>query len=256
MAAGYVAFLDVLGYSHMAAEDSAGRRIDRALTRLEKEMTTGEVASVFFSDSIVLTIEDGGPGSLLAIARVCSRLMYGLLTEGIPIRGAISAGDVVRSVFDGRVLVAGGAVLDAQLFEQAQDWAGIMVAPSALERVPDLRNRCDLRPYAADALDSFKSAKPNIEWAAFIQLCRTIPFHGQDPLGEPDLYAGFAVVPTTGDAEPAMLRESISVAIAALTLLCSAAPTPASQRKYEATITWLKSVLQAWEWTHFPAQAR
>jgi hypothetical protein len=247
MAAGFVALLDVLGYSHMIARDSTGRRINRFLACLEKETVTGEVSSVIFSDRIMLTIEDEEPNSLLAIALACSRLMHGLLKEDIPFRGAISGGDIVRSFFDGSPFIAGRAVLDAQLFEQAQDWAGVMVAPSALERVPDLRKRCDLQPYVADRRDSSKLSTPNIEWAAFIQPCRKIPFHGQNPLGEPDYYEGFAVVPTSGDAEPAALRESIQVAIARLNRLCSIAPTPASRGKYERVIAWLKGVLQVWD---------
>jgi len=246
MAAGYAAFLDVLGFSDMVARDSTGGRINRYLECLEKEIAAGEINSVIFSDSVVLTIEDEEPNSLLAIARACSRLMYGALKEDIPIRGAISWGDIVRSFFDGNVFIAGRAVLDAQLFEQAQDWAGVMVAPSALERVPDLEKRCDLRPDAADPRNSFKLVKPNIEWAAFIQPCRKIPFHGQNPLREPDYYEGFAVVPTSGDAEPVALRESIQVAIAGLNRLCSIAQTPASQGKYERVIAWLQSVLQVW----------
>lgn len=246
MAAGYVAFLDVLGFSHMVARDSNGGRINRYLECLEKEMVAGEINSVIFSDSIMLTIEDEEPNSLLAIARACSRLVYGLLKEGIPIRGAISGGDIVRSFFDGRVFIAGRAVLDAQLFEQAQDWAGVMVAPSALKRVPDLGTRCDLKPYVADPRNPFKLAKPNIEWAAFIQPCHKIPSHGENPLGEPDYYEGFAVVPTSGDAEPVALRESIQVAIAGLNRLCSIAQTPASQGKYERVIAWLENVLPVW----------
>jgi hypothetical protein len=246
MAAGYVALLDILGFSHMAARESTRRRINRYLTRLEKEMVTGEVDSVIFSDKIMLTLEDEEPDSLLAIARACSRLMHGLLIEGIPIRGAISRGDIVRSFFDGNVFIAGRAVLDAQLFEQAQDWVGVMVAPSALERVPDLEKRCDLQPYVANPGNSFKLAKSNIEWAAFIQPCHKIPFHGQNPLREPDYYEGFAVVPTSGDAEPIALRGSIQAAIAGLNRLCSIAPTPASQGKYERVIAWLKGVLEVW----------
>jgi len=246
MAAGYVALLDILGFSHMAVRESTGRRVKRYLTRLEKDMATGEVDSVIFSDKIMLTIEDEEPNSLLAIARACSRLMYGLLKEGIPMRGAISGGDIVRSFFDGNVFIAGKAGLDAQLFEQAQDWVGVMVAPSGLERVPDLEKRCDLQPYVDDPRNSFKLVKPNIEWTAFIQPCRKIPFHGQNPSGEPDYYEGFAVVPTSGDAEPVALRESIQAAIAGLNRLCSIAPTPASQGKYERVIAWLKSVLQVW----------
>jgi len=187
MPTGYVALLDILGFSAFIANDSNSQFVNRYLDCLQKALKGIPIESVIFSDSIVLTTKDDVPDSLIAIAEGCSRLMFELLNANIPIRGAISHGEFVRSSVDEKsVFVAGRAVIDAYKFEKKQDWIGIMVAPSALSEVPDLKNLCLLKntdnPKDFTQDQTFRQeVEPRIKWASFIQKCFSIPFHTDNP---------------------------------------------------------------------------
>lgn len=242
MPGGYVALLDVLGFSALVAAD-AGEGVERYLNCLKRAKGATAVDYVVFSDSIVLTVGGDGPDSLLEIAGACSRLMSELLIEHIPIRGAISQGAFVRSTVGESVFVAGRAVIDAYQFEQAQDWVGIMVAPSARARVPDLEERCRLANHTTVA--AFRAVEPRFAWTAFIQPCRSIPFHAENPF-ESSGFDGFAVVPTSGLLDPVALRDSIKESIDRLNWLRAIAPTPASQRKYQEATNWLSTTQRLW----------
>jgi len=241
--AGYVAVLDVLGFSALVAADATGEGVERYLKCLQRAKGASAVNYVVFSDSIVLTVAGNGAESLVAIAGACSRLMSELLLEHIPIRGAISQGEFVRSAVGESVFVAGRAVLDAYQFEQVQDWIGVMIAPSALVRVPDLEERCRLADHTT--IDAFRAVEARIEWMAFIQPCHSIPFHTVNSF-ESSSFDGFAVVPTSGLLEPVALRDNIKAAIDQLTWLRAIAPTPAAQRKYQQTTSWLNGIRGLW----------
>lgn len=254
MSGGYVAVLDVLGFSALVAADATGEGVERYLNCLQRAKGTTAVDYVVFSDSIVLTVAGDEAESLVTIAGACSRLMYELLMEHIPIRGAISQGAFVRSAVGESVFVAGRAVIDAYQFEQVQDWIGVMVAPSALARVPDLKERCQLANQTNAA--AFRAVEPRFEWVAYIQPCHSIPFHAESPF-EDSSFDGFAVVPTNCDLEPTALRDNIKKAIDRLNWLRAIAPTPASQRKYQKTTNWLNNIQALWhEVVFFREQGR
>lgn len=172
--------------------------------------------------------------------------MGDLLKENIPVRGAIAFGDFFRSSSVGEsVFVAGRAVIDAYQFEQLQNWVGIMVAPSAVESVPDLEARCITKKSEEyEDLLPFHEVEPRLQWAAFVQRCRQIPFRGTAM--QPETFDGFAVVPTSGEAEPSALRDSIKAAIDRLSWLRTIAPSPSAQRKYDQTIAWLSRIQVTW----------
>jgi hypothetical protein len=190
---------------------------------------------VVFSDSIVLTIAQDTPEALVTIAGACSRLLFDLLQQGFPIRGAVSRGQFVRESIGESVFVAGRSVIDAYAFEQRQDWVGIMLAQSAVAAVPDLFDRCLLH----GNLD-VPALMDRFEWAAYIQRCPSIPVHTETPF-EHSTLDGYAIVPTTGvPTEPAKLRDSTQAAVKQLDWLrISSAPTPAAQEKYRKASQWL-----------------
>jgi hypothetical protein len=152
------------------------------------------------------------------------------------------------------VFVAGRAVIDAHQFEQQQDWIGIMIAPSARERVPDLEQRCQLQ--GRTAVEAFREVEPRMQWPAFVQHCYDIPFHTETPF-DTQTFNGFAVVPTSGLLEPVALRDSIKASIDRLEWLRAIAPTPGAQRKYQRTSHWLREVHSMWhDVAFFREQAR
>ncbi|MFL6603183.1 MAG: hypothetical protein ACJ8R9_17895 [Steroidobacteraceae bacterium] len=114
MSYGYVALLDVLGFSALVANDRGGASLQAYLECLERIFgASSEIDYVVFSDSIVLTLDGPDPIKLLQISRACSRLMSELIEQEIPVRGAIACGEFVRSSVGKSVFVAGRAIVDA-----------------------------------------------------------------------------------------------------------------------------------------------
>jgi len=240
---GYVALLDVLGFSALVGGDVTGAKVRRYLDCLQGASLERRVDYVVFSDSIVLTAKGESAESLLAVAGTCSRLLVDLLNEGIPLRGAIAFGGFVREALGQSVFVAGRAVIEAYQFEQQQDWIGVMLAPSAVAQVPDLIDRCRL-PGDGVAM-TFNDVEARYPWPAFIQRCRNIPFH-QSGAFEPSVFDGFAVVPTKGSVDAGQIRDSLKAAMERLAWLRVLAPTPSSQRKYQLTREWLHPIQGRW----------
>ena len=86
MRSGYVAFLDVLGFSSLVAADHDGTAIDGYLSCLNDALSVDagneRVDYVAFSDSIVLTTQDDTDDALKAILRACSVVLSGMLEKG------------------------------------------------------------------------------------------------------------------------------------------------------------------------------
>lgn len=238
---GYLAFLDVLGFSALVADGSGHTRIDSYFDSLKRVTEPVNIPFVVFSDSIILTTKGDGEQDLLTLAETCSRLLYDLLEKDISIRGAIAFGDYVRKEINDSIFVAGRALIDAYRFEEAQNWVGVMLAPSALRRVPDLGDRCRLEEFAT-APDPKSFEHVDTIWPRVIQRCAAIPFH---EAGLSD-FRGFAVVPTNEDTGPTANSDGVSRAIQRLLWLESLAPTPAAQYKYKHTLVWLSRIKSFW----------
>jgi hypothetical protein len=241
MHTGFVALLDVLGFTNLVNDDPGGRKVLRYLECLKSATAGTSVDFVVFSDSIVLTGTDHNPDGLLPIAEACSRLMFNLVQESIPVRGAIAYGEFQRETIDGggqnssNVFVAGRPIIEAYDFEQRQDWVGIMLAPSAVSAVRDLKTRCEL----TDDLDPSSS---RCRWVSFLQFSRQIPFH------DTQSFTGFAVVPCADEPAPTPVINSIRAVREKLDWLrLSHAPTPAAQEKYSRSVSWLGGVQSEWQ---------
>ena len=256
MQTGFVALLDVLGFSALVLGESAGDGLRRYVKTLQEALTVNQtpkrVDYVVFSDSIVLTTEDETDAALQSLLMRCSSMFGVMLQNEIPIRGAIAHGSYERSDNIGGarfptsgVFVAGRSIIDAYNFEMRQDWVGVMLAPSAVKRLPDLATRCDIGPVNACRPEELKVIETRLDWGAFVQPCKSIPFHSPTPLEE-TTYDGFAVVPTNGIATPEALRDDLLKSLERLRWLKSVAPNPAAQLKCERTHQWLYHVQYRW----------
>lgn len=245
---GYVALLDVLGFSAMVARDTDGRQVADYLKALEgafPSQGSSPVDYVVFSDSIILTTRDDTKDSLHALVRGCSSLFGRLLEREIPLRGAITHGSYIREKTESGVFIAGSAIIEAYDFERRQDWVGIMIAPSVLRHQPKLKEWSSVErwnTYQDPA--SCEELLKRSEWAAF--LCSLeIPFKLQSA-SSPPMYAGTAIVPTHGQPEPPALLESLKKSREQLLWLKSLAPTPDAQKKYDQTIHLMGLVIPVW----------
>jgi hypothetical protein len=236
MITSYLAFLDILGFSAIVGSDRTGEQIERYRKSVSDATENLAVKSVVFSDSIVLTTDDPAQESLLVLARATARLMCNLLHADIPIRGAIAHGEFSRSIVGEGVFVAGRALIEAYQWEQKQDWVGVMITPSALRTVPNMKKLCP-RP------DTCNPSLMN-PWMEVIQHHPRIPFHSSVPYMTPT-FDGFALVPTKGESTH-HLWYNLRLSLERLESLRMTAPSPESQQKYQRTLEWLNVLFEGW----------
>lgn len=235
---GYVALFDVLGFSDrvMRGEiDGLDRYIETVLsvTRPRKRLRT-----ILFSDTVVLFTLDDSDNSFQEIVNASSWLLYELIGSGIPVRGALSYGDFVRtdSAEHGTV-IAGRPIIDAHYFESRLQWIGMMVAPSVLNHRKELvTSAYDLKVAAKDTSGSaFREVAKRLR----IQHCENVPL--TESAGEP--FEGFAIVPLASKAKTLEdLRDSMDDILQTLTRLKQLAPDARSQAKYRRSLDWLNHV--------------
>src|SRR3989442_26986 len=100
MPVGYVALLDVLGFSNLVSGDRAAARLAAYQEVLQTALAAEAegMEYVVFSDTIVITTDDDTERSLKPLLRGCSRLFGLMLDNDIALRGAIARGSYERSV--------------------------------------------------------------------------------------------------------------------------------------------------------------
>ncbi len=244
MQTGFVALLDVLGFSSLISSGQGVDSLQRYLGHIEEALTDQAVRAetdyVVFSDSIVLTTRQDSEDAFKAIVLGCSRVLALLLAHEIPLRGAVAHGSFLRSPNAAGIFVAGKAIIDAYQLEVAQDWVGIMIAPSVVKRISNLAERCSLNS-SPNMNEWLKEAYEHLSWAPFLQPCAHIPFHASE-----GLYDGFAIVPMTGETQPPMLRNNLIKTMENLKWLKSLAPNPSAQSKYDRSLQWLYQIQEKW----------
>lgn len=140
---GSVTFLDVLGWKGIWHESKMAIELLHSLvleTRNEADLITKEymdlpelrgksnITSVLSISDTIAIFSSASP--LIAIeihARVCSWLIGYALSQGIPLRGAISYGEY--SIKDNIML--GYAVDESASWHESTDWIGVILTPSA-----------------------------------------------------------------------------------------------------------------------------
>jgi hypothetical protein len=245
MESGYVALLDVLGFSSLVSGDGVFGRLQEYQQYLQEALMEHggdpKVESVVFSDSIVLTTTNDSEDSLQALILRCSRVFGLMLQREIPLRGAIAHGSFLRSTGPTGVFVAGKAIIDAYKYETAQDWVGIMLAPSAIKRIRNLAKRCEIP--SDKSKENLMALRERLSWAAFVQDTGFgIPFHNVDRR-----YHGFAVVPSDGNAEVSAIVNSLNRSLEVLEWLMAVAPDTSAQAKCQAAHIWLSVVRLNWQ---------
>jgi hypothetical protein len=245
---GYVAFVDVLGFSSRVLRDSSLDFFPAFTSLLERTISglgDSGIGCILSSDSIVIYSEDSGEQSLLAVAKACSQLSFSLLDLDLPVRGCLSHGSFSRVETQFGAVLAGRPIIDAYRYEEQQNWVGIMISPATIEAYPSLCEKQGLL-LCRDAAE-VRRFQEDYPWPLLIQQCTSIPFHHVSEL-ESNIYDGYAIVPTRpGDANPDDVVETIGLSIGQLRRLKSLAPDPQSQKKYAATMLWLEEVKSRWE---------
>ena len=230
MTTGYVALLDILGFSD-AVLDGASEDFLQDYQAILSNAVGNSVGAeyVVFSDSIILTQPGVGFADLLALSRACSLLMLELLKRGIPVRGAISFGGYVRSrMQSANVFVAGKPIVDAYRYEQAQKWIGVMLTPTVVRKDGDM-------------LANGGTGERSMLVDGGILSCNAIPI--AEGVAPTSTYEGYAIVPNNfSTVDSSIALDVIKVVLPCLKRMKAVAPSPLEQAKYSRTIDWLSSI--------------
>jgi hypothetical protein len=234
---GYVALFDVLGFSERVMRGAVGDGLDAYVNTVVHISQHGKrLGTILFSDTVVLYTFEDSEDSFNDIIGASCQLFHDLLMADVPVRGAISHGDFLRSEDERHgTVIAGRPIIDAHFYESQQQWIGIMLTPSLLERRPEITKEfCALA--AADA--------PVIALATLmIQPCSSIPL---EPVsGQQTPFEGFAIVPLAGNEQTFRAIQSTLDGIRKkLERLKQLAPEARSQAKYQRTAEWLQQITQ------------
>jgi len=242
---GYIALLDVLGFSELIARESRKRELEQYFRAIDQATNKIErLEYVLFSDTIVVSAPSGSCEDLLAILKACSYAMHYLLKEGLAVRGAVSYGSYYRSRSQKGVVIAGPAFLEAYHFEKAQNWVGIALAPSVLRQVPDLAELCQLpNQILPGELERFDYKQ---DWLMTVQPCHSIPWHGTESSTRATL-DGIAIVPLAPNWEYRELPKNLAKVVQYLHRQQLLAGNPFAQAKYDEPIRWIGDLAQRWK---------
>jgi hypothetical protein len=242
---GFVALLDILGFSERVARDAEFGGVDHYITTVINETQAyPHLRVILFSDTVLIYTLDDSPPSGVSIIEATSRLLHSLLAKDVPLRGAIAHGAFARSETLNGTVVAGRPIIEAHYYEAQLQWVGVMLAPSVLRQMPELPTRGIAHgPRANEEIDNYVA---RIAGEARVQPCPRIPVE-QSPGASTSYLEGFAVVPLSGDAQtPQDLKQCMSANLAKLEWLKQLGPDPRSQAKYANTIAWLRPLYQEW----------
>ncbi|WP_439862215.1 hypothetical protein [Pseudomonas sp. MBLB4136] len=135
----HLLLIDILGLSQLVrtkGSDEILGVINKALEAFNRwERLNGAFKTIYFSDTFLFHQEPQGYGdwAFLDSYAIGSFILTTLLAEGIPARGAISFGsfEVHNDESEKHQVYFGTALVEAHEAEQAENWIGITILPSA-----------------------------------------------------------------------------------------------------------------------------
>lgn len=170
---------------------------------------------------------------MIDFVKALADLQYQLLMEmGSPVRGCVSVGDYSR-VSDGKnVLLAGSPLLEAYGYEQKQNWVGVILAPSIIKKIPELRNNT----YISES-ERFNDIYKQMIWSFNLQRYAEIPFRK-------GIYDGYVVIPHSDAVVlPDDLIEELDLYVNQLDMLKLSSPSSDTQTKYENSFKFIKKIV-------------
>ncbi|MBI5748362.1 MAG: hypothetical protein HZA00_04490 [Nitrospinae bacterium] len=243
---GYLAFIDILGFSALKNEDFS-EKFAAYHEIVSNACPQNHVNYNLYSDSLILYTNTLGKDPLMQLLSAVSKTTYGLLMKlDMPVRGCVSAGEFTINKGGGSVVIAGKPLIDAYEYEKKQDWVGIMLSPRLVKLHQDLESLTTINNiYSKEAANNFAEKLP---WPLLVQRCRMIPFHTDRPnyLEDNQDYDGYVVVPSQDHANPKDLIHDLKEFNEQLEKLQLLALTPSQQKKYQKAINWVGVLHKKW----------
>lgn len=254
---GYVAFIDLLGFSELVKRIDFGESFDQYTEIIETNLESKDInlQYIIFSDSIIINTGDIVVEQLNFLIQSISQLSYQLLIEmNLPLCGSISVGEFSRKKDNkGNVMIAGPPIVDAVHYEKQQDWIGCMLTPKVIKQNPELRTTTLISPEVSpeEIYSYFKYSK-------YTQRYEKIPFRDST-------FDGYALLPQSKKEDNVgELLECLNFYDEKLDELKLYSPNFLIQRKYSNTQKFIRTIIERWEastvkrhsWNVFEERAR
>lgn len=127
-----VAFIDVLGFKNLVYASTTAS-IDTyytfILSNFQSAVAKRNFDFLLISDSIVIYCDESSD-NLFELIKLSNMLQYGLLAKGIPVRGAISHGDLFVDKLNN--IIVGVGLVNAYILESAAKYPRIIVDRSLI----------------------------------------------------------------------------------------------------------------------------
>ena len=132
----WVAYFDLLGTRDLVTSGSIFRVFNIYKQALEQLSRHFQVSYTWFSDTFLLYTPDESDESFTDIDKVSRWFTYLLIWKRIPVRGALTYGDLYADQDSGVYL--GQALVDSYTWGENQDWLGFVLTPQAVLRLSEL----------------------------------------------------------------------------------------------------------------------
>jgi hypothetical protein len=143
----WVAYLDLLGFTELIRTKSWIYIFSYYTKAIEyctgEDTSESSVQRTWFSDTFLLYSSNDTAISFAAIEARTRWFAYFLVSNGIPVRGAISCGDLYADRENN--LFFGKALLEAYHYAENQNWIGFILTPSSVERMGSIGLPADQR---------------------------------------------------------------------------------------------------------------
>lgn len=135
----WVTYLDLLGFAELVRTDWVNifSKYAPIIERYTREdliaIAEPTIEQAWFSDTFLLYSPDDTILSFTAIDRRTRAFVEFLVSEGIPVRGAISCDDLYADKQND--ILFGKALLEAHHYGENQNWIGLILTPSSVKRL-------------------------------------------------------------------------------------------------------------------------
>jgi hypothetical protein len=256
---GFVAFLDMLGFTRLVQSGGLGEALDPYFRILDEAATYQgrNLQYVTFSDSIVLASSSETLQSFNSIVAAVADIQFRLLADlDIPLAGAISCGSYHWYTSDkgGDVVVAGQAIIDAYQYEERLHLVGTMLTPKLIKEHEDY-----LPPYyGKDSVPDLHDPELGRVWPLPIRVFYSDDIAFRPNGGDAPRFRGYFVMPGRDDSYTLyQAKKNLDEYIGKLRKSRSTAPDPHAQWKYTHAIRMMSHlaipVVQGAEYSQTPS---
>jgi hypothetical protein len=135
---GLVAFFDVLGFKKMLAANAVEESLDIINACMLEELTTAEkiygkfnIQTFVISDSILIALSNLTSKEVMFFTMFCQQFIWGLLMNGLPVRGAIASGKFSVLTRPNQIVLVGQPIIDAHELVNSLEIAACALTPSS-----------------------------------------------------------------------------------------------------------------------------